>query len=154
MQSEQNEKLERLVQLGIITDLERDTFKQPRVALKAIESMNILEGWIDMGNHYYLTFINRKPVRLHPKQVWEAIADKLLETKDPIGETAKKETPKQEEQTEEQKKEIEKIAKEYTQENYEELTSEKLSEILKEKGLPFSGSKTQKLERLKEANGD
>ena len=138
----EDEKLDRLVKLNIVSDEEKDKFKKPRYALEAVRSMKILT-WEDYGHHYIINFNERKPLRLRPKQVWEAIADKIFELKDPLNETVEEKT---------QETEMEKPSQEgkEVRPKYEDLLSEELTEMLKERGLPFTGAKASKIKRLEE----
>lgn len=87
----QRDKLDRLVKLKITKEGE-DLIGDPRVAVKIAFRMGLIKSWSDNGRFYTLDIPKVGVEKLRPHAVGEFIVDRILQVKDPLNETQKKES--------------------------------------------------------------
>ena len=75
-----------------------DIFNNPRVALRKAYEAKLITSWSDDGRHYTVDIPKVGTKKLKNHEVGEFIADRFLQVKDPIDETAKKKTKEDKEE--------------------------------------------------------
>lgn len=151
---EQKDKLRRLEDLRVIAPGE-NPIDDARLALTIAYKMNLIDHWTDHGNFYTIGLKTEGKViekRLRSNGVGEFIVDRMLSAKDPLDETANQKTSKEKTKTEEPQQEGKENPKEPI--SYNDMTSAELTELLKERDIPSSGSKADKVKRLEESDAE
>ena len=145
----QDKMIERLTDVGV-SGITHRIFTDPREALKVAFKLGVITSWSDNGRFYTVELPSKKVKQLKTKQVCSYMIDRILAAKDPIGETLEEKTPAKEEETQASAQEGEIDLPEYKPTEYEKQTADRLTKILKDRGLPHSGSKSVKIKRLKD----